>query len=69
MNNKMDEKYTYYTIKRRNLLPDEELNKLSARGWHLVSFAVIRLKDEDCLTGSVEVRDYAVYIFRSPNKD
>lgn len=65
----MDEKYTYYTIKRKNLLPDEELNKLSARGWHLVSFAIIQLEDADCLTGSSKVRDYAVYIFRSTNKN
>lgn len=65
----MDEKYTYYTIKRRDLLPDEELNKLSARGWHLVSFTIAKLQETDCLTGLREVRDYAVYIFRSTNKD
>lgn len=64
----MEERYTYYTVKERSLLTDEELDRYSARGWHLVSFTVAKLRNSDYLTGSSDSREYAIYIFRSNNK-
>lgn len=65
----MEERYIYYTVKQRSLLADEELNRYSAQGWHLVSFTIAKLRDTDYLTGDTNARDYAIYIFRSTNKD
>lgn len=65
----MGERYTYHTVRKNRLLNDRELNDYSARGWHLVSFTIAKLRDTDYLTGDTNARDYAIYIFRSTNED
>lgn len=64
----MEERFTYYNVRRTSLLSDEELDRFSARGWHLVSFTIAKLRNSDCLTGNSNSQDYAIYIFRSNNK-
>lgn len=64
-----EERYTYYTVKERSLLTDEQLNRYSARGWHLVSLTIAKLRNSDHLTVDSNSHEYAIYIFRSNNKE